>query len=205
MLKRGVQSALTRGLEQWLWFLGVDTRNPEGNLLVRNGFRKFKPPLTKGSSRYQCKWRGNLIDLHSFFVGIYPERADGFIFIRARNQCFLYTDDQPPCPGDYPEDCIISAGTDELTHRFHTAASTFLSWLEEYEQWVDFTCGPNYRTDCYDATYPCHRRANYHHDLWPGGIRHDLYQHNEETKKEAYHSEGHHGKHPTNVSDIRHP
>ena len=66
MLKRGVQSALTRGLEQWLWFLGVDTRNPEGNLLVRNGFRKFKPPLTKGSSRYQCKWRGNLIDLHSF-------------------------------------------------------------------------------------------------------------------------------------------
>ena len=151
MLKRGVQSALTRGLEQWLWFLGVDTRNPEGNLLVRNGFRKFKPPLTKGSSRYQCKWRGNLIDLHSFFVGIYPERADGFIFIRARNQCFLYTDDQPPCPGDYPEDCIISADTDELTHRFHTAASTFLSWLEEYEQWVDFTCGTNYRTDCYDA------------------------------------------------------
>ena len=151
MLKRGVQSALTRGLEQWLWFLGVDTRNPEGNLLVRNGFRKFKPPRTKGSSRYQRKWRGNLIDLHSFFVGIYPERADGFIFIRARNQCFLFTDNQPPCPGDYPEDCIISADTDELTHRFHTAASTFLSWLEEYEQWVDFTYGTNYRADCYDA------------------------------------------------------
>ncbi len=151
MLKRGVEATLSRGLEQWLWFLGVDVRHPEGNLLVRNGFRKFKLSNTKGSSRYQLNWNGNLIELHSFCVGVYSKSTDGFIFIRARNRCFLFTDHRPPCPGDYPEDCIIAPDTHELTYRFHAVASTFLGWLEEYEQWVDYTYGATYRTACYEA------------------------------------------------------
>ena len=72
MLKQGVEVTLSRGLEQWLWFLGLDVRHPSGNLLVKYGLKKFKSPNNKGSSRYQSEQNGDLIDLHSFFVGIYP-------------------------------------------------------------------------------------------------------------------------------------
>ena len=48
MLKRGVESTLSRGMEQWLWFWGLGVHHPEGNLLTRHGFRKFKSPRTKG-------------------------------------------------------------------------------------------------------------------------------------------------------------
>ena len=44
MLKQGVEVTLSRGLEQWLWFLGLDVRHPSGNLLVKYGLKKFKSP-----------------------------------------------------------------------------------------------------------------------------------------------------------------
>ena len=63
MLKQGVEVTLSRGLEQWLWFLGLDVRHPSGNLLVKYGLKKFKSPNNKGSSRYQSEQNGDLIDL----------------------------------------------------------------------------------------------------------------------------------------------
>ena len=150
MLKSGVQSSLLRGLDQWLWFLGVDTRDPEDNVLVQHGFVKFKPPGTEGSSRYRIRWRGNRVELHGYCVGIYPKQADGFIYIRARHQCFIYTASKPPFPGRYPEENLLVADTDESIRRFHAVATRFLGWLEEYEQWVDRTY-PNYRAACYEA------------------------------------------------------
>ncbi len=151
MLKPGVQYSLARGLEQWLWFLGVDASCPKNNLLLRNGSVKFKPAGTQGSSRYRQAWRGNCIELHSFCVGVYPEDADGFIFIRARHQCFLYVAANPPIPGSYPEQDVIPAETEEPIDRFHAAAVRFLDWLAAYETWVDRECGPGYRAQCYQA------------------------------------------------------
>tara|TARA_B100000676_G_C17826313_1_gene705365 strand:- start:30 stop:728 length:699 start_codon:yes stop_codon:yes gene_type:complete len=150
VLKPGVQSSLLRGLDQWLWFLGVDTRDPNDNLLVQHGFVKFKPRGTDGSSRYRIAWRGHRVELHGFCVGIYSGHVDGFIYIRARQQCFVYTSPHAPCPGHYHEDQLIASDTDDSTRRFHAAASRFLGWLEEYEQWVDRTY-PGYRAACYDA------------------------------------------------------
>ena len=86
---------------------------------------KLKSPNNKGSSRYQSEQNEDLIDLHSFFVGIYPNSSDGFIFIRARNRCFLYTAKYPPWPGDYPEEYMFTPETKELTNRFHSAAALF--------------------------------------------------------------------------------
>ena len=151
MLKQGVEVTLSRGLEQWLWFLGLDVRHPSGNLLVKYGLKKFKSPNNKGSSRYQSEQNGDLIDLHSFFVGIYPKSSDGFIFIRARNRCFLYTAEYPPCPGDYPEEYMFTPETKELTNRFHAAAALFLEWLEDYELWIEQSFGFKYRESCYEA------------------------------------------------------
>ena len=151
MLKSGVQSSLLRGLEQWLYFLGVDVSYPKNNLLLQNGFIKYKPSGTQGSSRYRRVWRGARIELHSFCVGIYPEHGDGFIFIRARHQCFLYTALHPPSPGIYPENDLIAAENEETIARFHAAAVRFLDWLAAYESWVDLECGPGYRTECYQA------------------------------------------------------
>ena len=47
MLKQGVELTLSRGLEQWLWFLGLDVCHPSGNLLVKYGLRKFDSPNNK--------------------------------------------------------------------------------------------------------------------------------------------------------------
>ena len=151
MLKHGVELTLSRGLEQWLWFLGLDVCHPSGNLLVKYGLRKFDSANNKGSSRYQIEQNGDLIDLHSFFVGIYPNSSDGFIFIRARNRCFLYTAKHPPQPGDYGEEYMFTPETKELTNRFHTAAKLFLQWLEDYEAWIDKSYGFKYRDSCFKA------------------------------------------------------
>lgn len=151
MLKPGVQSSLVRGLEQWLWFLGMDVRHQMGNLLLKNGFVKFKPNGTGGSSRYQREWRGGYIDLHSYSVGFCSKEHKGFQYVRARHQCFIYTSSNPPFPGCYPEEFLIAADSDEKMCHLHSAATHFLEWVEEYERWVDSACGSKYREDCYQA------------------------------------------------------
>ena len=151
MLKPGVQASLARGLEQWLWFLGVDTRTPGDNLLVRNGFLKFKPLFTRGSSRYRRNWRDGLIELHGYCVGAYSKDADSFIFIRRDSRCFLYTAPRPPWPGRYRQRCLVTPESEAEFSRFHAAATRFLEWLEDYERWVDQTYGPRYREACYEA------------------------------------------------------
>lgn len=151
MLSPEIHSSLTRGLEQWLWFLGQDALNGEINLLRRHGFERFKPLLTPGSSRYRRRWRGRRVELHSYCVGIYGASREGFIYIRARNRCFLYTGQRAPWPGDYPEHQLLPPETDAEQIRFHSVAAEFLEWLEAYEQWLDAHIGPDYRTDCYAA------------------------------------------------------
>lgn len=151
MLAAGVQSSLARGLEQWLWFLGLDVLYAKNNLLLKNGFVKYKPPETKGSSLYRRAWKDYLIELHSFCVGAYSEDDDGFIFIRARRQCFLYTSYHPARPGLYSEEDLQLVKDKETSVRFYKAAVRFLDWLIEYERWIDRFCERGYRDKCYKA------------------------------------------------------
>lgn len=151
MLKHGVQCCLARGLEQWLWFLGVDASKPERNLLERFGFIKKAPPSTGGSSLYELVWNGLLIELHSFCIGAYPNDADGFIYIRKHCKCFLYTASHTPCPGNYVDEDLTEPQMELELRSFHLVVSKFLNWLEEYELWIDHHYGMGYREACYKA------------------------------------------------------
>lgn len=151
MLNHPIHTSLIRGLEQWLWFFGVDTCHSKKNLLKQYGFIKFKPEGTKGSSRYQLQWKNDCIELHSFCVGLYSKVNDGFIFIRARHQCFLYTNPTPPCPGQYNNNELILGGAHDSYVRLYAAAARFLYWLIEYENWVEHEYGSKYRQKCYQA------------------------------------------------------
>lgn len=145
---------LLRGLEQQLWFLGQDVLHAAGgrkNLLVQHGFEKFKPPFQQGSSRYRTVWKGRTVELHSFCVGIYGAKADGFLYIRAKNLAAVYCGRRPPWPGRYRDALLFQPrwGWIEEEARFHRAASVFLEWLDDYETWVEREMGADYRAGCY--------------------------------------------------------
>ena len=136
-------------LQQYLWFLGQDTLNPDDNLLQQYGFAKHPAVNHGGTSRYTFKWGDRTVELHSFCVGIYGNRQNGFLFVRAHDAAYLYLGNQAPLPGHYLDDLILHPENDGVMERFLPICSEFLEWLEDYEQWIDSTQGKGYRKNCY--------------------------------------------------------
>jgi len=142
LLNRREQRRLIRCLEQQLWFFGQDVLAPAGNLLVRHGFTKWKPPFAPGSSRYRLAWRDRVIELHSFCVGIYSGGREGFLYVRAHDAAYGYRGGQPPWPDRYRQEWLRPLP--------HPACAEFAEWVMEYEQWVEDFCGPRYRPAVYE-------------------------------------------------------
>lgn len=146
---------IIRGLEQYLWFLGQDTKGR--NLLVEFGFQKHQAQDHGGSSRYTLKFGHRIIELHSFCAGIYGDSKKGFLYVRAHNKAYVYHSLEAPAPGKYPLSLMTSA--DEARPRdFYTAIGDFLHWLERYESWIEEKYGKQYRINCY---------ARYHKKWFP--------------------------------------
>lgn len=130
-----------------MWFLGQDVRNG-GNLLVRHGFERVRTGK-QGSSRYRLHWRQSVVELHSFCAGLYREDAPGFIYIRGKFNAYRYGGAEPPDP-----ECFCHAPLEIPEHTnaadpFFAALGLFLSWLEEYETWLEDLVGPAYRTSLF--------------------------------------------------------
>lgn len=149
MLNKKIYTQLVRGLEQHLWFLGQDTLDLKHNLLVRYGFRRYRIRGHGGSNRYKMKWRSRTVDLHSFCVGMYSTKHDGFLYVRAHDKAYAYLGKKAPLPGRYRKTFLMLPSNKESKERFFKASCEFLEWLEEYESWVDATCGKSYRRRCY--------------------------------------------------------
>lgn len=148
MLNHRIIRKLNRGLEQYLWFLGQDTRDRKCNLLEEYGFHRYRTLFHGGSSRYQIPWGLKTVELHSYCVGIYGGE-EGFIFIRAQDSGFLYLGKLAPVPGRYNKKFLATPSNEESKRRFYSASCEFLQWLEHYESWVEANCGKKYRQDCY--------------------------------------------------------
>ncbi len=153
MLNQKIYKQFVRGLEQYLWYLGQDTRDAENNLLEQYGFRKYRTPGHGGSSRYTIKWKSRTIDLHSFCVGIYGNNQEGFLYVRAHDKSYAYLGKKAPLPGRYRKTFLILPSNKESKKRFFTASSVFLKWLEDYENWIETNYGKGYRRRCY-RNYP---------------------------------------------------
>lgn len=136
-------------LHQQCWCWGCDIRRPEGNLLLRFGFERCRPPQRDcGSSRYTIHLHGNA-RLHLWGFGAAWQDGEGATFvaryefqpaplvagclaaeIRAREQLLF----QP-----LAQDVRLLS----LAH-----AARFCRFNAAYETWVLQTVGFRYRQEC---------------------------------------------------------
>jgi len=133
--------------DQQLWCLGMDIRYP-GNLLLRHGFVRIRPPESeKCSSAYRLDLpRGGRIVLRGFGT-FYGEDGVGGIFIGRHDFRPLLT------PG--PDLRIVPWWPDELPAlrtpaRADMGAWRYLTgvlvgWLGLYESWVTAVAGADHR------------------------------------------------------------
>lgn len=166
-----VRRALAAAMEQQMWFFGCDAACADGNLLVRYGFQRFRLSGHRGeSSRYRFHWRCSeralvgclhavedaLVDLHGWCACLHPGTdgaQGGFLYVRAGNRLGWYDAPHPPMPGEYDDDPAARRAFRLLgrrpEHGFCRAAALFLSWVEDYEGWIERTCGADYRRRCH--------------------------------------------------------
>lgn len=149
MINQKIYKQLNRGLEQYLWYLGQDTKDPKNNLLRQYGFHRYRISGHGGSSRYKIKRGSKMVDLHSFCVGIYGKNKESFLFVRAHDQSYLYLGKKAPLPGRYRKTFLVRPVKRETKERFFIASCEFLEWLEDYETWVEKNYGKGYRIGCY--------------------------------------------------------
>lgn len=124
-------------LGQQMFFWGRDVIHPRGNLLCENGFEKRKSEGLEGTSCYRKHLEeGGFIELHGACAGFYdPENSakTGFLYIRNRSRCFLFSADEPPAPGFYSPDTLGYGPALDL----YNASLRFLDWWLEYENWIE--------------------------------------------------------------------
>lgn len=171
-------------------FFGCDAACADGNLLVRYGFQRYRRETHRGESNcYRFLWRSKTgedappaqVELHGWCAGLHPLgsrcRDGGFLYVHARNRVGWYDAPEPPAPGDYGDNPVARHTFRPLGRSpeagFRRAASRFFGWVEEYESWVEATCGPNYRGRCHQRAPlpwlpPTEARA------WLAAYRHDL-------------------------------
>ncbi|MDF1813213.1 MAG: hypothetical protein P1V20_13530 [Verrucomicrobiales bacterium] len=146
-LQRGLFRDFTNALGQQMFFWGRDVIHSSGNLLCEFGLEREKSGGLDGTSCYRMEYEGDIIELHGACVGRYSRDKHGFLYIRNRSRCFLYTEAVPPNPGFYHENNLRSEPVDQL----HNAGRLFLKWWVEYENWISETTSSCYRENCFRA------------------------------------------------------
>ena len=161
---------LVAAMEQQMWFFGCDAACADGNLLVRYGFQRYRSGEHRGeSSCYRFHWHlppgassdccdagDACVDLHGWCAGFHPGARcgwGGFLYVRAGNRLGWYDAPQPPAPGEYDDHPRGRRNFHLLGRRpgpgFCRVAGLFFGWVEEYEDWIERICGPDYRRRCH--------------------------------------------------------
>jgi hypothetical protein len=137
-------------LDQQMWFFGRDIQHPEGNLLLRFGFTRERPPVAvSGTSRYTMTTPVGSLTLWGWGV-LWRDREPLALLMRrhgpgprlvsaavAREQVWAHTaltDSR-------------AAASDELA-RVGMLLADFAGWVHRYERWVRDTCGESWRREC---------------------------------------------------------
>lgn len=139
-------------LHHQCWFFGRDILHPDGNLLLRYGFERFKAASGKdGTNRYRFAGDKSVeVDLWGFGL-FYGNGTSGGLFIRRYDfnpRLFehgklgsrIFKFDHLPVnrlPVTEPE----IANAKQLT-------VDAISWILSYEDWIENTCGKDWRRKC---------------------------------------------------------
>ncbi|MGC6508846.1 MAG: hypothetical protein ACON4U_10545 [Myxococcota bacterium] len=144
-ITNGLLNDFSNALGQYLFFWGCDAVHHQGNLLCEYGFERHKKPNVSGSSCYRTTFETDIVELHSLCVGRYSKEKPNLLFTRKYRQCWVYTDDVPPFPGQYDPSLVVKNSFD-LTI---IASLRFLEWMLDYENWIMENTQSNYRSSCF--------------------------------------------------------
>lgn len=139
-------------LNQQCWCWGQDIRHPEGNLLLRYGFERHRPPdPTRGSSVYRLPLTPERTVILWGFGVLYAQVGAGGLFLADSDFTLHITADMSPLaavhtlaelPGLHPPQ------TPQEWQRTWMQAATLLHWISTYERWVSATYSQGYRQTC---------------------------------------------------------
>lgn len=139
-------------LNQQFWLWGQDIRRQEGNLLIRHGFERVRPPEgVQGSRCYTLRLDENRTMALWGFGLFYGDPSLGGLYLsRFRLSPLLSESGEPPVavwspahftPFTQPADAQEWA-------RARPSLIAALRWISAYESWILEQMGPAYRYDC---------------------------------------------------------
>lgn len=139
-------------LNQQCWCWGQDIRHTEGNILLRYGFERRRPPETlHGSSVYILQMTSERTVVLWGFGVLYAEAGAGGLFL-ARSDFTLHI---APDTGflaavhtlaELP--ALHTPQTPQEWQRTWVQAATLFHWISTYERWINATYGLGYRQTC---------------------------------------------------------
>jgi len=135
-------------IDQQMWCWGCDVRRAEGNLLLLYGADKRPSPNPRYSSAYVFQLEGQaIINLWGWGVWLACPSLGSLFIARSRFNVF-YTPEVIPipdvwCKRDLPP-MGLTESTVNLTHT-HNLLAKALSWIGNYEVWVNTQAISDYR------------------------------------------------------------
>jgi len=146
-------------LDQQMWFLGRDFQHPDGNLLLRFGFARERPPAeVSGTSRYAIATAAGTLVLWGWGA-VWRDGHPLALLLRRHGPGPRLTSALTSLDNVWAHTALVGtpAQSDAEHARLHTLLADFADWVQHYEQWVRATCGESWRTEC-AALRPRHVR-----------------------------------------------
>lgn len=141
--------------DQQMWCWGQDIQCPEGNLLLAYGLTRQRPPETiKGSSAYQWNNTGTQQVMLWGFGMAYIEVGVGGMFLKRFGFTPRLLATVDPLNQIWGLDQLPRTRlprTFEEGQKTQALFAALLRWISVYEQWIQETCGCEYRQRCLSA------------------------------------------------------
>jgi hypothetical protein len=133
-------------LHQQCWLWGQDIKRPEGNLLLKYGFERIRPPAgIQGSTRYQIRL-SDRATLSLWGFGLYYTRYGyGGVYLNRYDATPRYCHAADFLPHVWtPADLPVTGHDPQIPY----LASKAFHWIANYERWVLHHYGLSYRRAC---------------------------------------------------------
>lgn len=146
-------------LDQQMWFFGRDIQYPEGNLLLRFGFGRERPPAAEsGTSRYTIATAEGALTLWGWGA-LWRDHQPLALLLRRHGPGPRLVSSAGPLDHVWAHTALSDARAPLAADlaRVGTLLADFAGWVYAYERWVRATCGESWRGEC-AALRPRHVR-----------------------------------------------
>lgn len=137
-------------LDQQMWFFGRDIQHPDGNLLLRFGFARERPPVeVSGTSRYAIITPTGSLTLWGWGA-LWRDREPFALLLRRHGPGprLVAATNAPDQVWAHTALTNARAAASDEVGRVGTLLADFADWVHGYERWVRATCGESWRVEC---------------------------------------------------------